>query len=93
MYRHLVIVLGLAACAPVPVDPNRAADLCEARARAAQGPTGRVGVGVNSNSGSFTNVEVGVTGDFLAGRDPNEVYEDCVFDRTGAAPVRAPDLR
>ena len=89
----LITFAGLAACTPVPVDPAKAAELCEERARAAQGPTGSVSFGVNSNSGSSTSVEVGLSSDFLAGRDPVQVYEDCVYDRTGQAPIRPPVLR
>lgn len=84
---------ALAACTPQPISPERAAEICEDRARAAQGPTGRVSVGTNSNSGGFGSVEIGVSSDFVAGRDPLEVYEQCVFDRTGAAPIRPLVLR
>lgn len=88
----IVAVLNLGACAPVPVDPERVAQQCEERARAAQGPTGSVTIGVNSRSGPSVGASIGVTGDFLAGRDPMQVYESCVFQRTGQAPIRPPAL-
>ncbi|WP_281984571.1 hypothetical protein [Thalassorhabdomicrobium marinisediminis] len=88
-----VLLAGLAACTPAPVTPEQAAELCEDRARAAQGPTGSVSVGVNSNSGPSAGLAVGLSSDFIRGRDPVEVYESCVFDRTGAAPIRPPRLR
>lgn len=91
--RAAVLLLALAACTPVPVSPERAAEICEVKARAAQGPTGSVTVGTNSNSGGFGGVEIGVSSDFIAGRDPLEVYSQCVFDRTGASPIRPPVLR
>ena len=91
--RAAVLLLVLAACTPVPVTPERAAEICEEKARAAQGPTGRVTVGTNSNSGGFGGVEIGVSSDFIAGRDPLEVYNQCIFDRTGASPIRPPVLR
>ncbi len=91
--RAAILLLALAACTPVPVTPERAAEICEERARAAQGPTGRVTVGTNSNSGGFGGAEIGLSSDFLRGRDPAAVYEDCVFDRTGTAPIRPPRLR
>ena len=59
-------LLALAACDPVPISPERAADICEAQARAAQGPTGRIAIGTNSNSGPFTSAEIGISGDYLA---------------------------
>ncbi len=91
--RFAVLLLALAACTPVPVSPERAAEICEDKARAAQGPTGRVSVGTNSRTGGFGGVEIGVSSDFITGRDPLEVYAQCVFDRTGAAPIRPPVLR
>ena len=86
------IGLSLAGCA-VPADPEAVHRLCEDRARAAQGPTGEVTVGTNSTTGGFSRVEIGITSDFIAGRDPVQVYDQCVFDRTGALPDRAPNLR
>ena len=86
-------LLALAACGPAVIDPERAAQLCEARAQAAQGPTGEVTVGVNSESGGFGGLSVGLSSDFLAGRDPLAVYESCVMQRTGNPPIRPPVLR
>jgi hypothetical protein len=93
--RLAVIALTLvaAACTPVPPTPEQAAQMCEERARAAQGPTGNVTIGASSSDGPFVGAAIGITGDFLAGRDPLEVYSECVFNKTGAAPIRAPVLR
>lgn len=88
-----VLLLALAACDLPPPDPARVAAQCEARARAAQGPTGQVAVGTNSRTGGFGRVAVGISSDFLTGRDPVEVYNECVMSRTGAAPIRPPVLR
>jgi hypothetical protein len=87
------VMLTVAACAPVPVDPEEVAQRCEERARAAQGPTGSVTVGVNSRSGPSVGAAIGVTGDFLAGRDPMQVYVSCVMQQTGQPPIRPPVLR
>ncbi len=89
----LALLPLLAACAAQPITPERAAALCEDRARAAQAPTGRISVGANSSGRVETGAEIGVTGDFLRGRDPVEVYQSCVYSRTGAAPIRPPVLR
>lgn len=95
MIRTLCIipVLALAACDLPPPDPARVADACEERARAAQGPTGQFTVGTNNRSGGFANASVGITSDFLRGLDPVQVYERCVFERTGELPIRPPVLR
>lgn len=84
----LVMCLGLAACEVAPPTPQEAADRCEERARAAQGPSVGVTVGANSRTGGFGSASIGVTSDFLQGRDPVEVYESCVFRLTGEAPIR-----
>jgi hypothetical protein len=79
----------LSACGPMSAD--RAADLCEDRARAATGITGEIGVGVGSE-GASSRIELGVTSDYLQGRDPYEVYESCVRQKTGQGPIRPLDL-
>lgn len=89
----LLMLTTAAACAPQPVDPERVAQQCEERARAAQGPTGSMTIGMNSRSGPSVGAAIGVTGDFLAGRDPMQVYIDCVMQRTGQPPIRPPALR
>ena len=83
----------LAACEQVPMDPEQAALACEQRARGAQGPTGSVVLGASSDDGPFLGTSIGITGDYLAGRDPVQVYDDCVIQKTGAPPIRPPRLR
>jgi hypothetical protein len=85
------LLLALAACGPV--SPESAADRCEDRARAAQGPTVGLTLGANSNSGPFASGSIGITSDAIRGRDPVEVYESCVFGLTGELPVRPVRLR
>ena len=72
---------------------ERAADICEERARAAQGPTGGITFGVNNRSGTTVEAEIGVTSDFLRGTDPDLVYDRCVIELTGEGPIRRPNLR
>lgn len=82
-----ILALGLlAACGPM--SPEQAARHCEDRARAATGPTGSIGVGISSGGHTRTSIGIGVTSDFLLGRDPQEVYENCVRRKTGQGPIR-----
>ncbi len=83
---------ALAGCTLPPVSPERAAVQCEERAREAMGPRSRIAVGASSEDGPFASVQISVSADALAGRDPLEVYETCVIDKTGAPPIRPPDL-
>jgi hypothetical protein len=87
----ILMLGGVVSCGPVP--PELAAQRCEARARAAQAPTGEVGFGVNNKSGAFTRAQIAVSSDFLRGRDPVQVYDACVLQLTGELPIRPPVLR
>ncbi len=89
--KKLFILSGLLLAACGPMSPDRAANLCEDRARAALGPTGEVGIGIGSN-GTKGSVEIGVTSDYLQGRDPYEVYDSCVRQKTGQGPIRPLEL-
>ena len=90
MIRKATIPLAtlavLAACGPM--SPERAADLCADEARKAAGPTGEIGIGVNSGGDVTNRIEIGISSDFLLGKDPQLVYEDCVRRKTGQAPIR-----
>ncbi|MCU0908832.1 MAG: hypothetical protein MUF73_15680 [Rhodobacteraceae bacterium] len=86
----LVGLALLAACGPI--DPGLAADQCEERARQADGPFGEIQVGTVRGRAAGS-VEVGITSDFLAGRDPFDVYDRCVRAKTGQGPVRPLELR
>ena len=81
-------VLGLAACGPI--SPERAADMCEERARAAQGITGEAAMGVGSDGRVITDIDVGfnLSSDYVRGRDPYAVYDSCVRQKTGQGPIR-----
>ncbi|MDJ1016194.1 MAG: hypothetical protein QNJ35_06755 [Paracoccaceae bacterium] len=78
--------LALASCGPI--SPERAADICEDRARAATGPTGEASIGINSERGIVGGIEVAITSDFIQGRDPYLVYENCVRQKSGQGPIR-----
>ena len=78
-------LVGIVACGPV--SPDLAARQCEERARQAQGVTGNVSVGFGTG-GARSSVELGVTSDFIAGRDPYEVYDTCVRQKSGQGPIR-----
>ncbi|NKX44093.1 hypothetical protein [Roseicyclus persicicus] len=78
--------LALAACGGT-VSPERAYEECSERARLAVRPRGTVGLGVGSG-GPVGSLDVTITSDFIAGRDPNLVYDSCFRNLTGAGPTR-----
>jgi len=83
--RRLWPLLALAACAPIPVE--RAEKMCLNDARLATGPRGTAGIGVTTD-GPYATLDVTVTSDYLAGRDPAQVFAGCVRRRSGQPPNR-----
>lgn len=84
MRRSLLLFVLLAACGPVSL--QQAERACFERARLAQQPRGTVGVGVNSDGKTSGLLELQVSTDFLQGRDPSAVYDQCVYQKSGQAP-------
>lgn len=80
------VLLILAACGPVP--QAQAERECLQEARLAEQPRGYVFVGVGSDGQPIVSGEVGISTDFVAGRDPSEVYNACVKRKSGAFPTR-----
>jgi hypothetical protein len=61
---------------------------CRTRADQASAPTGSVGIGMSSDGTVATSLEINITGDYLTGRSPSDVYNQCVIDRSGMPPSR-----
>lgn len=93
--RGLIIgAIGLlGACETTPPTPEQAAQRCEQRAQAAQAPDVSGVVGISNRSGPSVGISIGVSSDLLRGRDPLDVYEECVIELTGEPPIRPPRLR
>ena len=87
-----IAVLAFVPAACGPVSPELAARQCEERARAAAGPTGYVGFGVNDRGETRSKASIAITSDFVRGLDPHEVYGSCVRQKTGQDPIRPLDL-
>ncbi|WP_439136737.1 hypothetical protein [Roseicyclus sp.] len=82
----LVLVLPLlAACGQV--SEENAYAQCSERARLAVQPRGEIGFGVGSD-GPAARGSVTISSDFIAGRDPQVVYDNCFRQLTGAGPTR-----
>lgn len=80
--------LLLAGCGPVSV--AEAERSCLHNAELAQGPRTEVSIGIVGDSrrvGPYTGLEVELSGDYLAGRDPSSVFATCVQRRSGQAPT------
>jgi hypothetical protein len=77
----------LLACGPVPV--QQAERDCLERARMAEKPQASVFIGVNNKGEVLKGGSFGVTTDYLAGRDPSAVFNECVKSRSGQFPTRS----
>lgn len=78
--------ITLGACAANLVSVEEAMDDCMETARAATTPTGTAAISVNSRGKVGTSLTIGISTDYIAGRDPDEVYERCVVRRSGSKP-------
>jgi hypothetical protein len=85
-YAMIALVL-LSACGPVSL--QQAERQCFERARLAQQPRGEVGIGVNSNGDVESNIELNISSDYIQGRDPSAVFDQCVYEKSGLPPSRA----
>ena len=87
MMRTLPLVAAalIAACTP-PAPPTmaQAEAQCRQRADAATRPQTQIAVGVGTG-GTSAGVQIGLSSDYLAGRDPEDVYTTCVTRLTGQA--------
>ncbi len=82
-----VIAVTLAAsCGPMTVE--RAERECFQRARLAASPRGQVAVGVGSGGHARAGLSLSISSDYLQGRDPSEVYNSCVVQKSGQPPSR-----
>lgn len=87
-----LLPLALLACTPVPPNPERVAERCADRAKEAEGPKTSVTLGVNSETGTFAKGSIGISSDYILGRDPYVIYENCVRRLTGQGPVIPYDI-
>ena len=79
----LLILLALFGCSPV--SQATAERQCLARAHSATGPHGSVAVGAGTG-GVRSRVEIDISTDYLLGRDPAAIYDQCVLEKTGQPP-------
>jgi hypothetical protein len=84
-YGLVLLAALVAACGPMPVD--RAEDACLRDAQLASHPRGEIALG-STSEGPRSRVKLEVSSDFIQGRDPSEVYNSCVYNRSGQLPTR-----
>lgn len=75
----------LAACGPMPVD--QAMRQCVEPARLAQKPRGEIGIVADNHGNVGTTFSIGISSDYLQGRDPDVVFAQCVQNRSGQPPL------
>ncbi|PTX57158.1 hypothetical protein C8N43_1824 [Litoreibacter ponti] len=83
--RWLAVALVAVACAPAPVSPERAAELCRNEPGLADGVSGNVGVGVGSGGGKAKGSIV-LTDRVFNPEDPQDAFEACVRRKVNGEP-------
>jgi hypothetical protein len=84
--RRVAALVVLAGCGPIPVD--QAERICRDSARLAEQPRGEIGVGVTSDGDLAGTLDLTVSSNWVLGRDPNEIFNRCVLQRSGQMPTR-----
>lgn len=88
--RRAALMLGLgvvlAGCGPMSL--AEAERQCLERARLARSPVTEVAVGIGSGGRVGAAVDLTISSDYIAQRDPAAVYESCVMSRAGEPPSR-----
>lgn len=82
--------MGLTACGPVSVD--QAEQSCLRNAELATRPRGEVAIGAfggNGGSDIGGRVELEISSDYIMQRDPSDVFNRCVLNKSGKLPTRA----
>lgn len=82
----MVALVLLGGCGPVPVE--QAERFCLESARLAEQPRGEIGVGVGSDGNLAGTLDLTVSSNWVLGRDPNEIFNRCVLQRSGQMPTR-----
>lgn len=86
MKRSLILCALITACGPIPL--VQAEKECLERAQLAQQPRGTAFVGIGTDGKPAGGITVGISSDYIQGRDPSQVYDSCVFQRAGQMPSR-----
>lgn len=78
--------LALTACGPVPV--SVAEDQCLRIAERTRPLSGEAKIGINQDGKAIYDIDAELSLGSLTGRDPNEVYNSCVYQKSGQLPTR-----
>ena len=97
MIARAALGLGvlLVGCGPATVE--QAERQCFDQARLTERPRGQIGMGVGSGGRPTGYIDVDISSDYLMGRDPEKVWQSCVYRLSGQSPTRPysalPDTR
>ncbi|CTQ48996.1 hypothetical protein [Jannaschia donghaensis] len=85
MIRALILLPLLAACAPVPMTPERAARECRANVGQADGTSGSVGAGI-SNNGPVSTGNITITNRVFNPQSETEFLAACIARKMEGRP-------
>ena len=81
----LALAVLLAGCAPI--SRAQAEAICFERARLAAAPRGTISLGA-STAGPYAAASISISSDYLSGADPAQLYDTCVFEKSGQMPAQ-----
>ena len=85
MIRFLALLPLLLACAPVPMSPERAEQLCRQDLAQADGVSGRVGVGIGTG-GAKARGGITVTNQVFNPQSEEAFLKDCIARKVAGEP-------
>ncbi|WP_394197133.1 hypothetical protein [Litoreibacter albidus] len=83
--RWLAPLLMLAACAPVPVSPERAAQQCREEVGLADGIQGNIGVGVGTGGGKARG-SITITDKVFRPQSADDAFAECMDRKVTGKP-------
>ena len=84
-----LLLVFFASCEREQVSVEAAMSACEYRAlQATAPPSTTIGFGWNTAGIVSTGIAIETSADYLSGRRPAEIFEECVVERSGEPPTR-----
>ena len=84
VWGMFAVALLCSACGPVPLP--MAEQQCIEPAQLAQRPRGSFGIVADNRGNVGASLTVGISSDYVQGRDPDQVYATCVQNKSGLRP-------
>ena len=79
VYSLVIFLFGCVGSSEKKITAAEAQEICSAKKRSAEGPTGVLSLSTGTK-GSSAGATLNFHSNYLIGKDPNSVYVDCMFE-------------